>query len=126
MSKAKAKSAKVTNTPLKGRLNDGTAEFKTIARRRLAQLDLAQDIIKRRKKLGLSQTELARRAGITQALVSRIETGNFKNCEINTLVRIAAALEARYDFRLVADSQEPEESDPLAPFSQPPAKAAAG
>lgn len=110
MPESQPKPLRVTREPLEERLDDGGEEFKMLAARRLAELDIAQDIIERRKALGLSQTELARRAGVTQPLISRIETGNFKNCELSTLIRIATALEARYDFRLVVESQEPDVS----------------
>ncbi|HEY0100449.1 MAG TPA: helix-turn-helix domain-containing protein [Pyrinomonadaceae bacterium] len=114
MPKAKPKPLKVTHKPLADLLNDGSKEFEELTKKRLAQLDIAQDIIKRRKALGLSQTELARRAGVNQPLISRIESGNFKNFEIQTLIRIATALEARYDFNLVVDPQEPDAFSPPA------------
>lgn len=125
MSKAKPKSAKATGAPLKELLDDGSRQFDELSRMRLAQLDIAQDIIERRKALGLSQTELAQRAHVTQSLISRIETGNFKNCEINTLIRIATALEARYDLRLVVEPQEPDASNPSTRPGRKSAKAAA-
>lgn len=46
-----------------------------------------------RKIKNLSQTELAQKAGLTQATVSRIEKGNQK-AEIHTLLLIFAALDA--------------------------------
>lgn len=41
---------------------------------------------------GLSQNELARRAGIKQSVLSYIESGRTKNPRIDTLTAIAAAL----------------------------------
>lgn len=112
MAKAKLKRVRVTSAPLRKHLDDGSAEFKELAKRRLAQLDIAQDLIRRRKELGLSQAELAKRAGLTQPLISRVESGDFKNFEIQTLIRIATALNARYDFLLVIEPQEPDASSP--------------
>lgn len=40
-----------------------------------ARISLARDLIRRRKGLGLTQSELARTAGIRQETLSRIETG---------------------------------------------------
>lgn len=37
---------------------------------------LVSEIIKRRRVLGLTQQEVANRAGLTQAQVARLETGN--------------------------------------------------
>lgn len=45
-----------------------------------------------RLRKGLSQNELARRAGIKQSVLSYIESGRTKNPRIDTLVAIAAAL----------------------------------
>lgn len=45
-----------------------------------------------RRKLGLSQSELARRAGIRQGVLSYIENGRTKHPRVDTLAAIAAAL----------------------------------
>ena len=50
-------------------------------------------MIKRlRRKLGITQTELARRAGIRQGVLSYIENGRTKHPRIDTLAAIANAL----------------------------------
>lgn len=54
---------------------------------------LGQAVHDRRRALGLSQTELARRAGITQTAVSRIEQAD-ATPTIATLERLAKALDA--------------------------------
>lgn len=46
-----------------------------------------------RMKRGLSQNELARRAGIRQGVLSYIESGRTKHPRIDTLAAIAAALD---------------------------------
>jgi DNA-binding XRE family transcriptional regulator len=54
---------------------------------------LARDIIRRRRAAGLSQAELARRAGIQPAVLNRIE--NVKvDAETTTVDKIIAALDA--------------------------------
>ena len=45
-----------------------------------------------RENRGWSQTELARRAGIRQGVLSYIENGRTKNPRIDTLAAIASAL----------------------------------
>lgn len=46
-----------------------------------------------REKRGWTQTELARRAGIKQGVLSDIETGTTKDPRVGTLSAIANALE---------------------------------
>lgn len=45
-----------------------------------------------RQKKGWTQTELARRAGVKQGVLSYIESGRTKNPRSDTLTAIAAAL----------------------------------
>jgi transcriptional regulator with XRE-family HTH domain len=45
-----------------------------------------------RMKRGISQNELARRAGVKQSVLSYIETGRTKHPRIDTLTAIAAVL----------------------------------
>lgn len=45
-----------------------------------------------RQKHGWSQSELARRAGVKQGVLSCIESGRTKNPRVDTLSAIAAAL----------------------------------
>ena len=63
--------------------------------RRLAQFeDLARLVIKHRAALGLSQQELAERAGTNHSAISRIESGRHKT-SVETLQRLAEALNLR-------------------------------
>lgn len=50
-----------------------------------------------RKKCGISQAELARRAGVPQGVISYIECGRTKHPRIDTLQAIAAALQCTVD-----------------------------
>ncbi|MET8337142.1 helix-turn-helix domain-containing protein [Streptosporangium canum] len=54
---------------------------------------LGQQVYNRRTELGLSQTELAERAGMTQPQVSRLETGGVTPT-LALLRRLAKALDA--------------------------------
>lgn len=53
-------------------------------------LEIAYQILQLRKKVGMSQTELAKRLGTTQSNVARIETGQ-QNFTTATLQKIAEA-----------------------------------
>lgn len=54
--------------------------------------EVAQAIIEARKRLGVSQRELAKRIGISPPTMNRIEKGG-GNIEAKTLLRIAEALD---------------------------------
>lgn len=53
---------------------------------------IARNIIKQRKKLNLTQKELAEKIGVKQSAISRVEGGN-QNTTIKTLSMIAEGLE---------------------------------
>ena len=50
-----------------------------------------------RLRLGLTQAELAIKAGVSPAMISRLEHGRFETTDIRTLRRVFAALDARVD-----------------------------
>ena len=60
---------------------------------------LAEEVRDRRRKLGISQTELARRAGMTQPGISRIELGG-TTPTLPLLSRLAQAMESDLDIHL--------------------------
>lgn len=55
-------------------------------------LDLGQLIYDLRTEAGLSQRELAERMGTTQSVISRLEEGGGARNRIDTLARVATAL----------------------------------
>ena len=57
-----------------------------------AKVLLTQKIAEMRKKSHLNQKALADRLGVSQQVVSRIETGQNENLTIDTLTRLAFAL----------------------------------
>lgn len=73
--------------------NVGDAEYADPYAEAEAELWLGQLVYDRRVALGLSQTELAERAGMTQSQVSCLETGG-GNITVASLRRLAAALDA--------------------------------
>ncbi|MEO3784765.1 helix-turn-helix transcriptional regulator [Actinocorallia sp. B10E7] len=66
-------------------------------------LALGQAVYDRRTALGLSQTELARRAGMTQPQISTIEGGD-STPTLPLLTRLAKALDASLTIQLDDDS----------------------
>lgn len=56
-------------------------------------LDLGQLIYDLRTEAGLSQRELAERMGTTQSVISRLEEGGGARNRIDTLARVATALD---------------------------------
>lgn len=61
----------------------------------------AQAIYDARTAARLSQTQLARLAGTTQSVISRLEDGDYDRHSLATLERIAAALDRRVEVRFV-------------------------
>lgn len=60
-------------------------------------IDFAAKLIKARQKLNLTQAELAKRAGLDQSAIARIEnTGSLPR--IDTVYKIANGLESEFDF----------------------------
>ena len=54
--------------------------------------DMVRILIQRRSKLGMSQTELARRIGARQPAISRLEKGDY-NTTLSTFFKVADALD---------------------------------
>ncbi len=62
--------------------------------------DLTLEILKRRKKLGLTQKELADKVGTHQSAISRIEAAE-NDVRLSTLTQIAEALDAWLEIKLI-------------------------
>ena len=75
---------------LKRQLADET--FAREFEREKKRLRIAYDIHTARERLGLTQQALAQKAGVTQQMVSRIETASTANMAHGSVCRIAAAL----------------------------------
>ncbi|WP_342416260.1 helix-turn-helix transcriptional regulator [Paenibacillus sp. FSL R10-2782] len=61
-------------------------------------------IVKRRKELGLTQREVAERAGVTQAQIARLETSTSVP-SIETVIKVGMALGLTVGFKESADEQ---------------------
>ena len=64
----------------------------------------AQAIYDARRASGLTQTQLARLAGTTQSVISRLEDGDYDRHSLALLERIAAALHRRVEVRFVPNA----------------------
>ncbi|HEY1485547.1 MAG TPA: helix-turn-helix domain-containing protein [Micromonosporaceae bacterium] len=65
--------------------------------REIAQRALLDDLVARRRELGISQGEVAARMGTSQPAVARLEAGGV-DARLSTLQRYAAALEVKIQF----------------------------
>lgn len=65
-----------------------------------AYFRLADELILLRKKRGLTQKELAEKAGTTQAVVSRLENVSV-HASLESVLKLAEALDAVVEFNLV-------------------------
>jgi transcriptional regulator with XRE-family HTH domain len=57
----------------------------------LAAMKIERELEQLRKQRGLTQVQLALRAGLSQSMIAKLESGKVQNYELRTLVRIAAA-----------------------------------
>ncbi|MFF1559385.1 helix-turn-helix domain-containing protein [Streptomyces sp. NPDC058279] len=85
---------------------EGLTESPEVTRRReeiRLAFELGQAVYDRRTELGMSQTELARRAGMTQPQVSKLELGGTVPT-VPLLARLARAMESELTLKLVGET----------------------
>lgn len=75
-------------------------EFKAAWRGLDEEFDILEGVIRAREKAGLTQEELAKRIGTKQPALSRLERGGFSRATVETLRKIADALNTRLVVRL--------------------------
>lgn len=66
------------------------------------EFELLGSFIKAREKAGITQAELAKKIGTKQPALSRLETGRFAKATLETLNKIADALDMRLVVKLQA------------------------
>ena len=76
-------------------------ELNALYQRELARLQIANQIAMLRERRGLSQAALARRIGTKQEGVARMERNNYRGYTMKTLAKVATALSAQLEVRLV-------------------------
>lgn len=67
----------------------------------VAKREIGSQIYHLRQQAHLSQSQLARRVGTTQSVISRLEDADYKGHSLAMLNRIAAAVERRVEIRFV-------------------------
>ncbi|MGH7846234.1 MAG: helix-turn-helix domain-containing protein [Candidatus Binatia bacterium] len=66
------------------------------------EFQLAQSLIRARLKKGWTQAELARRVGMQQPNIARLEGGNYDRVSLPTLKKVARGLGAEIQIKLSA------------------------
>ncbi|TAN40857.1 MAG: helix-turn-helix domain-containing protein [Nitrospirae bacterium] len=64
------------------------------------EFELLESFIKAREKKGITQAELAKKMGTKQPALSRLERGGFSGATVETLKKIADALDMRLVVKL--------------------------
>lgn len=64
------------------------------------EFQVLKAMIKARETLGVSQAELARRVGTKQSVISRLERGAFSKATLETIKKVADALDIRLEIKL--------------------------
>lgn len=88
------------SAPVSRELRVEANDFEAKVQQRLAELEIQQDIITLREDLGLTQSQLAELAGVSQPFIAKLESGRATNIELKTLVRAATALGAHVEIRI--------------------------
>jgi predicted XRE-type DNA-binding protein len=65
----------------------------------LEKLRIVDALIRLRERRGLTQGELARKVGVTQPFIAKIEAGEAHNFNLETLVKLAVALDSELEVR---------------------------
>lgn len=81
-------------------------EFKAGVEQARENLTIGQIIYDARQEAGLTQSELAKLAGTTQSVISRLEDADYEGYSLPLLNRIAVALHKQIDIRFVPESSK--------------------
>ena len=65
----------------------------------LEKLRVVDALIRLRERRGLTQTELAHRIGVSQPFIAKLESGETHNFSLETLVKLAVALDSELEVR---------------------------
>jgi len=85
------------------KLTGESPEMADLLEQERANLDIARKIYELRTKAKLSQSELAKKVGTTQSVISRLEDADYDGHSLAILRRIASALEKRVEIRFVSN-----------------------
>ena len=80
------------------RFREKDPELEALYQEELKRINIANKIRQARKKVGISQKELAKQVNTTQSAISRLESSDYERFSMNTLLKIATAL--NYDVQI--------------------------
>lgn len=75
-------------------------------------MDIGEKLKIRRKELGLTMLQVAKKSGVSEATISRWESGDIANMRRNKIVSLAAALHVTPGFIMDTDDNPNEENKP--------------
>ncbi|HEX5417127.1 MAG TPA: helix-turn-helix domain-containing protein [Chloroflexota bacterium] len=90
-----------------------TEEGRQVYEEEAAKSELWLQLVEARIAAGLTQAELAKRLGVSQAQVARIEKRGYDAYTLNTLRRYVKALGEGFDLEVNVKQRRPEESHPV-------------
>ncbi len=73
--------------------------FKKNYEEELEELRIVHALIRLRERKGLTQAALARRMHVSQPFVAKLESGHIRNFNLETLVKVAIALDSELEVR---------------------------
>lgn len=76
-------------------------QFREEHRRQKQHFDLILEIVRARKRIGITQEELASKTGMHQSSISRIESGEY-DVRFSSLIQLADGLDCDLDLRFVS------------------------
>lgn len=88
-----------THEELFAELNQDSG-FRKEYRKQKPYYDLLREVLNRRKAIGITEAELAKRAGISESYICKIMAAEH-NCRLSILVEIAEALDAHLELRIL-------------------------
>ncbi|PIQ83073.1 MAG: transcriptional regulator [Candidatus Omnitrophica bacterium CG11_big_fil_rev_8_21_14_0_20_64_10] len=89
--------AKTHREVLKPFLKD--ARFRRGFEEELEKLRIVDSLIRLRERQGLTQSQLAKRIGVSQPFIAKLESGEAHNFSMETLIKLAAALDSELEVR---------------------------
>jgi DNA-binding XRE family transcriptional regulator len=75
-------------------------KFKEKIEAGIQRLKVISQIVELREKLGLTQSELAQRIGVSQPFIARLENDEASNLSLETLIKIVDALNGEIEIRI--------------------------
>lgn len=91
--------AKTHEEVLKPFLRD--SKFRKGYEEELEKLRIVDALIRLRERRGLTQSGLARRIGVSQPFIAKLESGQTHNFGLETLVKLAVALDSELEVRFL-------------------------